>query len=550
MSDDKKGVEVVAKKLQKYVSSFPIKLIFPANIFGVKADTDSFGEGSTETPKDDKHLRTSKDFINFRLLETDIDFVSDSPTPLDKVTESLHSFVSDLEKTECYESVQVMLGRPKDLPTSSESRQLDVILQEKNWYKLYIGGGIKHDNNSAISSSGMIPKVQFETRASLINLSGETDTTHVEYTLDQTSNPSFTMQHTRPLYSLLSGSLSDSVLNMDHGSKIGATMKVSVDTNDSFEHLRSSKDHQQKIGIKISNNVSGSSSPGHGPGNNEIYSGLEWSLVQRDIIPRRSISSPFQYDASPEVIKAAGPSLKHSIFADYRLNGYLTDDRFNPSAGIDSYGGFEVAGPPGDVGFVKVTGGASVHIPIIPALDDGEKKNAGFISKTLNGLSFHTSLNGGAMKGLSFGGLCLGSDSTHIADRFYVGGSHQLRGFLPAGIGPRAATGGASSPGGDSMGGDVFYTASALFSMPFPGNSSLSKNGVRLFGFANAGTLTTFENAMNLTSFMNSTRTAVGGGLSVGTPMGRLEATYAVPLRYGPTDARRSVQAGVGFTFG
>jgi outer membrane protein assembly factor BamA len=86
--------------------------------------------------------------------------------------------------------------------------------------------------------------------------------------------------------------------------------------------------------------------------------------------------------------------------------------------------------------------------------------------------------------------------------------------------------------------------------MPFPGNQFLAQSGVRLFGFANAGTLTSFENATDVGAFMNSSRTAVGGGVSVATQMGRLEATYAVPLRYSPADGRRAVQAGIGFTFG
>lgn len=86
--------------------------------------------------------------------------------------------------------------------------------------------------------------------------------------------------------------------------------------------------------------------------------------------------------------------------------------------------------------------------------------------------------------------------------------------------------------------------------MPFPGNNPLSKLGLRLFGFANAGTLIGLDSAVNLPNFFRSTRLAVGGGVSAATPMGRLEATYAVPLRYGPRDARRSVQAGIGFTFG
>jgi len=553
MSNERKKLEALSERLSNYVQSYPIKLIFPANVFGIKqpSETDvSSDEKNTSNYKDENvPLRTSTDFINFRLMDTDIDFASNEATPMSNVTESLQGFVADLEKTGCYDSVQVVLGRPKDEPSTSDSRQLDVILQEKNWYKIYVGGGIKQDNMSAISSSGMIPKVQFETSASLINLSGETDMTQLNYSLDQTSTPSLSLHHTRPLYSLLSGSLGDSVLNMDQGSKVGVTLKASVDTMD-YEHIRSSRDNIQKIGVKVANNTVGSSTSGHGPGNDDIYTGLEWSLALRDVIPRRHISAPFQCDASPEIIAASGPNLKHSVVADYRLNGYLTNDRFNPSAGVDSYGGVEVAGPPGDVGFVKAWGGAAIHIPIVPELDEEEKKEAGFLGNLLNGLSLHSSLHFGAVKGISFGGLCTGGDSVNISDRFHVGGSHQLRGFLPSGVGPRAATGGQSVPGGDSTGGEVFYTASTSLSMPFPGNQFLAQSGVRLFGFANAGTLTSFENAMDVGAFMNSSRTAVGGGVSVATQMGRLEATYAVPLRYSPADGRRAVQAGIGFTFG
>jgi outer membrane protein assembly factor BamA len=49
---------------------------------------------------------------------------------------------------------------------------------------------------------------------------------------------------------------------------------------------------------------------------------------------------------------------------------------------------------------------------------------------------------------------------------------------------------------------------------------------------------------------LHSTRVSIGGGLSIGSPMGRCELTYAVPIRYGPRDARKSVQFGFGFSFG
>lgn len=51
-------------------------------------------------------------------------------------------------------------------------------------------------------------------------------------------------------------------------------------------------------------------------------------------------------------------------------------------------------------------------------------------------------------------------------------------------------------------------------------------------------------------SILRSSRMSIGGGICAATPMGRLEATYAVPLRFSPRDARKSVQIGLGFSFG
>ncbi len=207
-----------------------------------------------------------------------------------------------------------------------------------------------------------------------------------------------------------------------------------------------------------------------------------------------------------------------------------------------------MAGPPGDVGFMKLWFSSMLHIPLLPWLHNEEKKNAGFLRRFLNGLASHTVFHGGVMKGLDFGGLCSSSE-TSVSDHFYVGGSHQLRGFLPAGIGPRAAIGGASTPGGDSMGGDVFYAASQSLSLPFP-NAFLSQKKVRIFGFTNVGTLSSFSDAADIRSFLNSSRVAFGLGASAALPFGRFEATYSVPYRFGPQDGRRAVQGGIGFNFG
>jgi outer membrane protein assembly factor BamA len=98
------------------------------------------------------------------------------------------------------------------------------------------------------------------------------------------------------------------------------------------------------------------------------------------------------------------------------------------------------------------------------------------------------------------------------------------------------------------LGGDFFYAATLAASIPFPGWPLLSNNGVRLFGFTNFGTLTALQPS-TMNDILKSTRLAAGGGIVAATPLGRLECTYAVPLRYSPRDARRSVQVGFGFSF-
>jgi outer membrane protein insertion porin family len=188
----------------------------------------------------------------------------------------------------------------------------------------------------------------------------------------------------------------------------------------------------------------------------------------------------------------------------------------------------ELAGPPGDVGFVKAEGGVAGHIPLVSG----------------GGLALHATAASGFLQPITFGGIC---GPPTVSDKFFVGGPMQLRGFLPTGIGPRAKTGGASAPGGDALGGDIFYTATVAASVPFPTISFLKDTNLRLFGFANVGSLTGMTSLSNV---FQTTRASVGGGVCMGSAFGRMEATYAVPLRVGPRDARKAVQFGLGFSFG
>ena len=84
--------------------------------------------------------------------------------------------------------------------------------------------------------------------------------------------------------------------------------------------------------------------------------------------------------------------------------------------------------------------------------------------------------------------------------------------------------------------------------MPFPGVPILQANGVRVFAFSNVGTVASLSTPFQ--SILRSTRAAVGCGISMSSSFGRVELTYAVPTRYGPRDARRPVQFGLGLSFG
>lgn len=556
-------------EFSKHVFSYPIQLVFPANII---LATD---RKNVDTKKDElSPLRTQPDFINMKLLKSGLDFkfketdettLLTPPTSFIQVTQMLNRLVKELDDTDCYDDVQIVIGRNSEddetqttETASSVLHRIDVILREKNWYKLYIGGGLKQDTGRGIHGSGnslagndyggLLPVLQFETNGSLLNLTGHCDITRAEYTLDQTSTPSMRISHSRPLYTLFGDDspLQDTLLSFP--SPLGCSIYSQVDTID-CQHVRSSKDHIQRVGICIANTIKGAATAaagGKGSVQEGKYYGLDWSLSRRDILPRRSINIPYVYDTSPEIILASGPSLKHSLIAEIKTNGTLMDDKFNPTVGLDSYGGFELAGPPGNVGFFKFWGGGAFHTTIEESIG-----GIGMHRNWLYKLAFHSTIHGGMIQPLTYGGLCSNGSSnvTNILDRFYVGGSNQLRGFLPSGIGPRAETGGSSSPG-DALGGDVFYTSTLALSLPFPGVNVLSKNGLRLFGFVNSGTLVGLSDASNLVSFINSSRIAVGCGVSMGTPLGRIETTYALPLRFSNKDARRSVQFGIGLNFG
>ena len=604
----------------EFAGSYRLPLEYPASVDGGVDGGD--GDGPTPT-----RPRTSAEFVNARLLEAGLPLGSAVASTLGEHGAAAGRFIRDLEGTGCYNSVRVNVGPPRSAEEGEDGQQdealphrVTVSLDEKKWYSLHVGGGVNSDDltsqaggggggmGSVMSSASSLPKLQFETSAGLLNLTGHCDRTSASWAVDQTGRGVFRFAHDRPLASLLDKrggmygwlmpgdpasaeegfaedqtghAVDDAWYALGGGSQTSVGLHASAHGTEA-SHSRSSSGYVRSVGLRVANHPRSASrslsSPGPARPSSSCpeamagpYLYAEAGASLRDSVPDRDADAPFALDCSPEVAADAGTTLKTSVRGGLHLNGSLVDDRYDPTAGVDGYLDGEVALPPGDVGFVKVRAGVATHVPLElfggmlglagPA-SDGDSQPAE--PQTVEGPAVHGSLSCGILRPLDYGGLCNAGrpGSVPLSDMFYAGGPGQLRGFLPSGVGPRSSRGGRRTPGGDALGGDLFYAATVAASAPLPeALGALRSGGGRAFGFVNGGTCVSTAGggeggAASLLSpqlwgwVMNSTRLSVGCGLSFGTPLGRFEATYAVPVRYGPRDARKAVQLGFGFSFG
>ncbi|KAJ2801676.1 hypothetical protein H4S07_004871 [Coemansia furcata] len=125
-----------------------------------------------------------------------------------------------------------------------------------------------------------------------------------------------------------------------------------------------------------------------------------------------------------------------------------------------------------------------------------------------------------------------------LADRFFLGGAHSVRGFEYRGIGPR--------DGSDSVGGDAFYAVGLSLLTPLPHVDAL-----RGHVWANAGQCALLgANAGQLARFVTSPSAAVGVGLVYRHSMVRAEVSWCVPVAAAHGDRLRAgVQFGLEFQF-
>jgi len=575
---DAHGDEQVQRMAQHFASSYPIELRWPAAIV----------VGSSSSSGGSRRIRrTADDIIHHRLVEAGVLF--DVPTPLSQLVQTTSEFVQDLEKTGCYQSVRVEIGgsgggsggnvddgddattRKDDSQSGQQQQQqsaqqqpklLKVVLDEANWYRLHAGGGLKTDfllNSEQASSvnQGFLPAAEVEASVKLRNLTGLLDATSLQYSVDTKSVTTWSFEHERPLFAALPASsfLRDAVLSLPTGSRYSAKFRAGIDTSD-YEYTRSYKEFRRLLSATASN----AHSVARSDQTPDPYCGVEWTVAARDVVPRRHATVPYALDASPEIASQAGPNFANLFRFEYRTNGRYLDRPTMPTNGYEVHGTAECATPPGDVGFLKVNGGLSAHRRMPAAV------------------AFHGAFNAGYVRHLSFGGLCPRPPTP--SDRFYVGGPFSFRGFSPAGIGPRAAPSSSSSGAAayaDALGGDFYYTATAMASVApnfgyFSGNGGNGTNGgggpslagdsqpqppqpppsspVRLFGFVTVGTCVGCFRKTPLAAIAQSSRAAAGIGLTTALFGPKLELTWSWPLRYDASkDVRKQFQFGMGFQF-
>jgi outer membrane protein insertion porin family len=234
---------------------------------------------------------------------------------------------------------------------------------------------------------------------------------------------------------------------------------------------------------------------------------------------------------------AGGPVLTSLV--GYTLSYNTLDNNKNPTQGIMTEFRQDFAGVGGDVKFVRTSGDLYAYHEVVPDL-------VGLLH-----------LQGGQIAGWD-GGL-------RMLDHFQMG-SNLVRGFAPAGIGPRDLT---QLPFtgvyGDALGGTYYWGASLELQTPL---YFLPKDaGVKFAAFADAGSLwnyvgpTTFpatgeiisgsicatppcpiDNAMHV-------RSSVGVGLIWDSPFGPLRFDYSFPMSKEPYDRVQQFRFGGGTKF-
>ncbi len=255
----------------------------------------------------------------------------------------------------------------------------------------------------------------------------------------------------------------------------------------------------------------------------------ELSLQPHYSIYRQEITLPDQYNCWPaDSITAAGNTCTPASLpvrlelaqgpvtvslVGYTLSYNTLDNVNNPTSGLFASMTNDLAGVGGDVNFIRTTGELRTYHEVLPDV-------VGVVK-----------LQGGHETGW-------GGKDLRMLDHFFMG-PNLVRGFAPAGIGPRDLTTGTTN---DALGGSMYWGASVELQTPL---YFLPKEiGIKLATFADAGSLWNYKGPtsgsapagspvqtilVGLDKF-SDVRSSVGVGLIWDSPLGPLRFDFAFPL--------------------
>jgi outer membrane protein insertion porin family len=220
---------------------------------------------------------------------------------------------------------------------------------------------------------------------------------------------------------------------------------------------------------------------------------------------------------------AAGPVLVSML--GYTVAYSTLDNNRNPTSGLYAEFKQDFAGVGGDVNFIRSTGEVRTYHELFSDVVAVAKVQAGNIAGW-------------------------GSKDLRMLDHFQMG-PNLVRGFAPAGIGPRDLT----STNQDPLGGTMFWGASVEAQAPF---TFLPKDaGLKGAVFADVGSLWDYKGptTWDVTgeklnpADTSAPRASVGVGLIWNSPFGPLRFDYAVPLLKQDYDRVQQFRFGGGTKF-
>jgi outer membrane protein insertion porin family len=232
----------------------------------------------------------------------------------------------------------------------------------------------------------------------------------------------------------------------------------------------------------------------------------------------------------------------------YSLTYNVLDNNRNPTEGWMAELRQDVAGAGGDVKFIRTAGDVWGYHEVVSDVVASLHLQGGYIT------------GWGCSKDNNTGNpLTTPSECLRMLDQFQMG-PNLVRGFAPAGIGPRDLTNFALTGTGDALGGSKYWGASLELQTPL---YFLPKDaGIKVAAFADAGSLWDYsgpswwaatgevisgslcstppcpiDNGMHI-------RSSVGVGLIWASPFGPLRFDYSIPLTSEPYDRTQRFRFG------